>query len=56
MLAPLILKIYNEDGTKPGANPISMKLNAMGYPCSRPTVLSIAQELGIYLAESTSLG
>lgn len=47
MLAPLILKIYEEDGSKPGAKPICQKLNATGYHCSVPTVLSIAQELGI---------
>ena len=47
MLAPLTLKIYEEDGSKPGAKPICQKLNATGYHCSVPTVLSIAQELGI---------
>ena len=47
MFAPLISKIYEEDGTKPGAKPICHKLNAMGYHCSIPIVLNIAQELGI---------
>ena len=47
ILKPLIQRIYDEDGTKPGAEPICKKLNALGYKCSIPLVLSLTKELGI---------